>query len=496
MPPLCARARLALTLLALAPARLLAEESLKSVDPFLGQVSHPSALDRVATRGYATLEDCYRIAATRSERVGRAEEALRQARLVRTGARGVVLPKLTFEDTYYRQERITLDVPVSGGTTQAFSFDDRRNQALIRLEQPIFGGFRDWNFLASARESEAAARHGLEDERRLLYADIAQAFYSALQREGEVRALEDSVEVQRERYREIQARHAAGLARKTEVLLVHSQLATDESRLLRAGNDLASARDLLDFLLAAPLPVPLRDDLEVPGLPREESPGEPAEPASAGRLVLPVLEEILRDARERRSDLKRRERAVEAARYQVAVARGEYYPTLGLEANAILDRTNYSEFAQETDWTAELTLSFPLFDGGRTRAGVATARSRLHQAVLDRDELLRQIEVEVRNTYLTLQSDAAQLRTLEVGVASAEENDRLVREEYRAGLATNLEVITGQNQLLSARLDWERQRYQVKLDWVALQLAQGRLVPESDVPGGDVAPVSGPDRVP
>jgi len=132
-------------------------------------------------------------------------------------------------------------------------------------------------------------------------------------------------------------------------------------------------------------------------------------------------------------------------------------------------------FSQATDWTAQINFSFPLFDGGRIRANVATARSKLQQAILDRDELARQIGVEIQNAWLTLESDRAQLETLEKSVASADENDRLVREEYRSGLATNLEVITGHNQLLSARLDLERQKYQVKLDWIALKLAQGLL---------------------
>jgi len=94
-------------------------------------------------------------------------------------------------------------------------------------------------------------------------------------------------------------------------------------------------------------------------------------------------------------------------------------------------------------------------------------------------ELTRQVGVEIQNAWLTLESDRAQLETLEKSVASADENDRLVREEYRSGLATNLEVITGHNQLLSARLELERQKYQVKLDWIALKLAQG-LLPESE----------------
>ena len=220
--------------------------------------------------------------------------------------------------------------------------------------------------------------------------------------------------------------------------------------------------------MALPLDLPLRDDVTVP---ETETPSSETSLAPAG----PDPSALVQEALAHRSDVRQREKTAEAARYQVAVARGEYYPSLSLDATAILDRHNYSEFAQRTDWTAELNLTLPLFDGGRIGAGVATAESRHRQAILDLEELKRQVGIDVHSAWLTLQSDLAQVKTLETSVTSADENHRLVREEYRSGLATNLEVITGQNQLLSARLELERQRYQVKLDWIALRLAQGLL---------------------
>ena len=431
-----------------------------------GATATVEPLAAARARGDATLEDCFRAAVQRNERIGRAEEDYRQAVLLKTTALGTVLPRVTLENNYNLQNKVTLPNPAG----VAFSFEEKKNQLLLHLQQPIFAGFRDANFFGFARNSIDAFRNGLEDSRRLLYASVAQVFYSALQIEGAVKTLQDSVEVERERFREIQARHEAGLARKTEVLLVESQLASDESRLTRAGNDFKVARDQLSFLMATPLDLPLRDDVTVPESP---SGAPPEAPTTAG------LDDLIREARENRSDLRQREKAVEAARYQVSLARGEYYPTVDLDAEAILERQHYSDFSQETDWTAQINFSFPLFDGGRIRANVATARSKLQQATLDRDELARQIGVEIQNAWLTLESDRAQVETLEKSVASADENDRLVREEYRSGLATNLEVITGHNQLLSARLELERQKYQVKLDWIALKLAQG-LLPESE----------------
>src|SRR6185503_8025782 len=195
-----------------------------------------------------------------------------------------------------------------------------------------------------------------------------------------------------------------------------------------------------------------------------------------------AVEALLREARENRADLKAAYSDVQAAKSLVAVARGGYFPTVGLNATWILDRYNFSEFNEKTDWTAEVDFRLPLFDGGRTRASVARQRSNLREAEIVRDDLEDQIRLEVHNRWLGLQSGLAQLKTIETRLNYADENYRLIQEEYRAGLATNLEVIAAQNQFLSARLDLDRQRYQTKLDWVNLRVAQGLLPPGGSIP--------------
>jgi outer membrane protein len=405
-----------------------------------------------------TLRDCLRIAAARSERVARARQDHRQALALRGTARSAVLPRLRLENVYFQQNEV--EIAPTGGVGSAFAFSDTRNDLFLRLEQPIFRGLRERNLLASARENIEAAVHGVDEALRLLYADVAQAFYSALQKQGEVETLADTVAVERERLREVAARRDVGLARRTDYLLAEAQLGEDEANLTRARNELEVALQRLAFLLGEPPAGPLSDDVEI----------------SAELGDTPPSTE---DALARRSDMKQLERRVAAARHRLAAARGEYYPSVDLEGRAYVDRHNVSTFAEETDWTAEITVSVPVFDGGRARAGVLDASAALERATLDREELARQVALEVETAWRTLQSDLARLRTLETSLASAEENYRLVEEEYRGGLATNLEVIAAQNLLLSTRLQRERQRYQVKLDAVALDLARGVMEPEA-----------------
>lgn len=435
------------------------------------EAAAPEAIGDVRARGEATLADAYRLALAISLRVGQAREQYLRARADLTTARAQILPYVSLEDTYFKQNKVTIGASSGAGLT----FADQRNEALVRVQQPIFSGLREHYFASSARATVRALRHGLDDAGRLLFEDTAGLFYDALQSDARVKTLQDTVRVERERVREIDARREVGLARRTEVLLAQSQLGDDESLLTGALNDSLVARQRLALLAGVPAELPLRDEIEIPEGP-DATDSETA------------VEALLSEARENRADLKQAHNAVDAARAQVSFARGGYYPTVGLNATWILDRYNFSEFNEKTDWTAEVDFRFPVFDGGRTRASVARSRSTLRDAEIARDDLERRIRLDVHEHWLTLQSGLAQLKTDETRLSYADENYRLIREEYREGLATNLEVITAQNQYLSARLDLDRQRYQNKLDWVGLRVAQGLLpdasVPESAGPGG------------
>lgn len=438
-------------------------------------------ITQARTRGTLTLTDSLLVAAGSSERVGIAREDVNQSQLLRKSAVSEVLPQVSLEDDYYKQEKVNLSPGSSGN---AFSFADSRNELRVELTQPIFHGLRDRYFLKYTRSNIEASLHSLEEARRALYGSVAEAFYTALQWQGQIQALEDTVQLGQERYREVQARNQAGLARRTEVLLVKSQLDENESDLTRSRNQLAMARERLAYWMTVAVELPLQDDLPFP-----ESPVPPAgDPGQES-----TIQSMVEVAKSSRSDLLRQEKEVESARHQVEAARGEHLPVLDLTADAYLDRTNYSTFAQATDWSAELNFSVPLFDGGRIRANVLSMTSKMRQAELTYSELARQVELDVRSAFLTLQSDLATLVSLDASVAAADENYRLVSEEYRSELATNLEVIAGQNQLLSARLNQAHQKYQVRLDWVVLQLSQG-LQPAGPPPLRWVRPaVSSPE---
>ena len=412
-----------------------------------------SVWKRVEDRRTMTLSDAYRITLAQSERIARAAEGYIQALAVQDQALAAILPTISVQATQFYQDAVPASFSSGVVTTSA-----NRRQVAVQLTQPIFHGLREWAARRQALANLEGARSAFDSERRLLFQVVAQSFFTTIFYERQQRILGDALKNSRDRLLEMQARQAQGIARKTEVLLIETQVAADEAQLNRGRQALDLARTQMAFLLGRPLAVPLEDDVTEPPVPED---------------VVPLLQRALSE----RSDLKERQAAVRAAEEQISIVTGEHYPTLDFNGNYYAYRANYSAFQKEVHWDVLFTLTFNLFSGGDIRARTVLAESQARAAGLQRDELVRQIEADVRGAHLTWRADRELIVTLETRERTSRENYTQVETEYRQGIVgvTNLEVLVAQNQYLSAQLELERSRLQSKLGWFQLENAQGRI---------------------
>lgn len=407
----------------------------------------------VADRKSMSVADAYRISLAQSERIARAAEGYLQSLAVQDQAFAAVLPTIGVQAIQFYQDPVP-----SSFTSGLVTTSNNRRQVAVTLAQPIFHGLREWAARRQAQAITEGARSAFDTERRLLFQVVAQAFFTTIFFERQQKILDDALKNSRDRLREMQARQTQGIARKTEVLLIETQVASDEAQHNRGRQALDLSRNQMTFLLGRTLEFPLVDDIAEPPVPQDLS---------------PLLQRALAD----RSDLKERQAAFRAAEEQISVVTGEWYPTLDFNGNYYAYRANYSAFQKEVNWDALFTLTWNLFQGGDLRARTVLAESQARSARLSRDELVRQIETDVRGAHLTWRSDRELIVTLETRERTSRENYNQVVTEYRQGIAgvSNLEVLVAQNQYLSAQLELERSRLQSKLDWFQLENAQGRI---------------------
>jgi outer membrane protein TolC len=137
----------------------------------------------------------------------------------------------------------------------------------------------------------------------------------------------------------------------------------------------------------------------------------------------------------------------------IKLARSGWFPTLALDFNYDfrMDNFTFDSDKVEDTYGGYLVLSLPLFDGLRTRAQVAEARSMRRQADIYKGNLKDIIELEVRGVLLDVEAARETLKSQEKNVGMAQEGLDIANERYLQGYATNLEVLDAQLALNTAK---------------------------------------------
>jgi len=366
-----------------------------------------------------------------------------------------------------------VDTSGTGGTSLTSVTGGSRRESTdvpVRGAMNLFNGFRD---VANYRRAEAVIalrRATLLDAQAVVLLDVAQTFYQVLRSERSVEVLENSLRVQGERVRDIQAKHRAGLARPLDVAQTEAQESQTRVNLIQAQSDVRNGRKLLAFLTGTPIEAhPLVDDFGLPA-------------------SVPSGDELVQEAESQRQDLAAARFNVEAARQGVQDAFGEYYPSVSLTLNYWLERQSSSLGSW---WSGAVAANIPIFEAGRIEADAKTALSALRQATLNESLVRRTIDRDVLVAQENLTAADERVRELRVQLEAAQEAFRQAEQSYNVGLATNLERLTAQDSLLSTQLQLVSAEFDRKVFYLDLRRTIGRL--STQIPGeGEVAPATQP----
>ena len=130
----------------------------------------------------------------------------------------------------------------------------------------------------------------------------------------------------------------------------------------------------------------------------------------------------------RRRLTRRAHHLLDISKKAIKIARGEYFPKL--EALAAYDWSSQSDDFTLRDnisksWTAGLRVSFPLFEGLRTRGDVSQRTAEHQQARLALSQTTDNIKLEVREAYDLLMQARKTLNFQGGTIAQAEEGLRI-----------------------------------------------------------------------
>ncbi len=209
--------------------------------------------------------------------------------------------------------------------------------------------------------------------------------------------------------------------------------------------------------------------------------------------VLPPLTEATAQANVTSPDLRAARLTLNQARLGVNVAQYAYLPSLGLDvfyginANQFAARTNYPTqdtgrstlpnylvpFRQNLGYSAQATLTIPIWNWGSLRSRVKQAGFRRQQAELDLTLTQKQLEANLASNYQEAQTALSQVESLRSSSDLSVESLRLTTLRYQAGEATALEVVDAQTTANQARNAYNDGLVRYRVALAALQTLTG-----------------------
>jgi outer membrane protein TolC len=389
-----------------------------------------------------------------------AEESIRRAEIQVTQARAAFFPIIdgTAQD---RNQTVNLrtfgfnfDFPGFSmpSVVGPFSVFDARATA----QQPILS-FPNMRRYEASKTGVEATRADLAVTRDQVTDQVARAYLAGLRAEAAYTSAAANLTLSEALVALAESQRDAGTGTGIEVTRARVQQANDQQRLTVADND--RSRAILQLLRAMGLrlsiPVRLTDTLRF-------------EPVEAGEL-----QALLDSASATRASLKAQKQHEEVARLSVSTVEAERLPTVsafgdygGIGRHSIgLERTH----------TVGVSVTIPLFDGGRRKARVEDSLAQYRSEQIRTRDLEEQVELEVRLALESLQSARIQVETAREGLALAEDEVEQAQRRYQAGVAVPLEVTDAQARLARARDNQIAALYSYNLARLELAAARGTI---------------------
>jgi multidrug efflux system outer membrane protein len=321
--------------------------------------------------------------------------------------------------------------------------DNYRGTLDVSYEMDLWGRLR--NATKAARAELLATEAAQETVRIALVADVVQAYYSLRSLDEQVAATQRSVTSRAESLALQKKRYDAGVISEfeyrqleAEELAARAQLPVLEQQRARQENALA--------VLLGRSPRAIYVDTVV-----EKAADEPA----GQQRVLVVPAGLPSELLLRRPDLVEAEQRLIAANARIGAARAAYFPSLSITGFFGGESAAMSELftGPAGTWQAAASLTQPIWNTGRVSAQVDAANARQRQTLAQYQLAIQNAFRDVRDAVVAQSKTREQFDAENRRAATLREALRLAKLRYVSGVASQLDVLDAERNLLAAELN-------------------------------------------
>ncbi|MDB5470542.1 MAG: transporter [Caulobacter sp.] len=340
-----------------------------------------------------------------------------------------------------------------GASTDAYT----AQVGVTAFEIDLFGRVRSLSDAALNRY--LATEAGARAVRLTLVGDVAEAWLTYAADASLLKIAQDTAVSAQSSVTLTRARLQGGVAPRTDLSQAETILATAQA-------DVAVLRTAVAQDLSA-LQLPLGSPVDPALLPTS------IEDASKGLTTLPVG--LPSTVLLRRPDVVQAEYELRAANADIGAARAALFPTLSLTGLLGLASPSLSSLFSggAFNYSVSPSVSFPIFDAGAGRAGVAYSKAQRDAALAVYEKAIQAGFRETADALARQGTIADELAARQLEATAADDVFRLTDARYRAGADTFLASLVAQRALYSAQQSSVATRYAAAVNRVALYRAIG-----------------------
>jgi NodT family efflux transporter outer membrane factor (OMF) lipoprotein len=297
----------------------------------------------------------------------------------------------------------------------------------VSYQADVWGNIR--RSVTAARQTAQASDADLENVRLTFQAQLAEFYFELHGLDGDSDLLQTTLNGYMQFLQLTKDRMEVGVASGSDVAQAQTQLETTRAQLIDVGVSRAQFEHAIAVLIGKP-------------------PAQLSIPPAVLKTAPPAIPTVLPSALlERRPDIAGAERRVAAANEQIGIAQAAFFPSILLSATGGVQSTDPSNWFTWPSrfWSLGPQLAETVFDAGKRRAQVDFQRAGYNSTVDNyRQTVLtafQQVDDQLAALRILEQEAAAQ----EQAVRAAQQSLAIATEQYKAGTADYLTVITTQN---------------------------------------------------
>lgn len=332
---------------------------------------------------------------------------------------------------------------------------DGRSVQNLSVSFPLFTGGILQSQIKESREKEKVALYSFEALKLEVTFRTKEAYFLVLLTESLVEVRDAIVKAQQELLRVTETLYKAGKVPKFYLLRNQAELADAKQRLIESKNN----RNLAVVNLKTIMGINLASDLKI------------TEKLSYSLFEL-SLEESLKEGVSKRPELVQVEHEIKAAEAKIKAAEGTYLPQIYLSSRYDWRNPSMEEF--DRGYSVGVVGSLPLFDAGSRKSVLDEAKAEKEKMIVEKDRMRLEVEREITDSWLSVNSALEKIKAAEAAVAQAEEDLRIANLRYFAGKGINVEVLDAIAAYTKARINYLVATYEYNIYNASLLRAMGK----------------------